>query len=178
MITAEKFDALFDSFRATVYRLETLPAYDVGGAEAARIAAWRAGQARPEQSVRTQPWLARIAMSTLVDGKRWARTRILDDPLTEYQRFQLDSMREAQVVGTEMRVAHRSDVGDGTGPDFWLFDAGLDEEHAVVMHYDEVGHWLGADLTTDPSVLTELAERRAAADAVSVPLNEFLAGRG
>jgi hypothetical protein len=173
VISAGEFDTLFDSFSSTVYRLETLPAYDVGGAETARLAAFREHRPRPERSVRTDPWLARIAVTTVTAGKRWARTRIVDDPLTEYQRYQLASYVEAQAVGDEMRVAMRADVDDA-GPDFWLFDAATPEAFAVVMRYDEAGHWLGAERVDDPSDLEQIGSRRATADAVSVPFNEFL----
>jgi len=169
----DEFDALFDSFRATVYRLETLPVYNVGGDEADRIAAFLDGRARPEVSIRSSPWLARIARGTLY-GKRWSRTRVVDDPLTDYQRYQLESYREGQAVGTETRVVRRADLSDD-GPDFWLFDAGLPTEHAVLMHYDADGRWLGADPVVEASELATLRNRQAAADAVSVPFNEFLA---
>lgn len=173
MITPEEFDALFNSFRYTVHRLETLPAYAVGGAEADRIAAFREGRARPVQSVRTVPWLARIARTTL-DGKCWSRTRVVDEPLTEYQRYQVDNWRETQAVGSRTLIARRADVGD-VGPDFWLFDAGTDGAFAVVMRYDDAGHWLGAELITDPVDLHRMQGVQAVVDARAVPLNEFLA---
>jgi hypothetical protein len=88
---AVDFDGLLNSFQRTVSRLEALPAYDVGGAEAERIAAFRAGMARPDRNVRTDPRLARIALSTLVEGKRWERVRVVDDPLSDYQRYQMES---------------------------------------------------------------------------------------
>ena len=118
-------------------------------------------------------------MSTLTGGKRWARTRVLDTPLTEYQRYQLTSYGESQAVGDEVRVACRGDVGD-VGEDFWLFDADTGNEHAALMHYDDQGHWLGADLVDDPVVLATLKATRTRVDMRSVPFNEFVAkvGRG
>jgi len=174
VITPEEFDALFDSFRSTVYRYEALPAYAVGGSEAERIKAFEEGRARPEQSVRTAPWLARIARTTLVDGKEWSRTRVVDDPLTAYQRYQVDNWRETQAVGSKTLIARRSDVGD-LGPDFWLFDANTPGAHAVIMRYDDVGHWLGAEYVDDAETLAGLRRVQAAVDAEGVPLNEFLA---
>lgn len=174
MITPEEFDDLFNSFRHTVHRLETLPAYAVGGSEADRIQAFRDGRPRPEQSVRTVPWLSRIARTTIVEGKAWSRTRVVDDPLTEYQRYQVDNWRETQAVGSKTLIARRADVGD-VGPDFWLFDADTSGAFAVVMHYNDAGHWLGAELTTDTIALSRMQKTQAAVDARAVPLNEFLA---
>lgn len=171
-MTPEEFDALFDAFRHTVARLETLPAYDVGGQEAVRLHAFRAGFPRPVRSVSTDPWLARIAITTVTAGKRWTRVRVVDDPLTDYERYQLASYRESQAVGEEVLLARRS--GAIAGPDFWLFDENEPDAHAVVMRYSEQGQWLGADLVTDANEVRELAERLHTVAAGSVPLNEFL----
>lgn len=176
-ITADEFDALFDEFRRSVYRLEALPAYDIGE-EDEDLAAWRAGRPLPERSVRTSPWLARIAFSTLEGGKEWARTRVLDEPLTEYERFELVAYVESQACGDQMRIALRSDVGD-VGPDFWLFDAETASAPgalAVVMLYDELGCWVGSEKVTDQVRIAQMVAVRARVDAASVPLNDYLAG--
>jgi hypothetical protein len=173
-VTPEEFDALFDRFRLTVARLEALPAYDVGGQEAVRIQAFREGRPRPVRSVVTDPWLARIAVSTITAGKRWTRVRVVDDPLTDYQRYQLTSHQEAQAVGEQVLIAPRSVVGD-VGPDFWLFDESEPDAHAVVMRYDAQGHWLGASVVTDLDEAHRLGDRLRAVTASAVPLNDFLA---
>lgn len=176
-LTAEGFDAVFDTFRHSVFRLEALPAYDVGE-EDEDLDAWRAGRSLPERSVRTSAWLARIALSTLCDGKAWSRTRVLDDPLTEYEQFELGAYVESQACGDEMRIALRRDVGD-VGPDFWLFDAETPSApgaFAVVMVYDDHGRWLGSEKVTDRGQLSQFAGVRDRVNAASVPLNEYLAG--
>jgi len=87
-------NACFDLFERTAERLEVLPAYAVGGAEEDRLRAFRLGLPRPERSVRTSPWLARIARPTAT-GKSWRRIRVLGWPLTEYQRYQLAGYQES-----------------------------------------------------------------------------------
>lgn len=172
------FNALFDTFRSTVTRLEALPAYAVGGAEAQRLEAWRAGRARPERSVLTDPWLARIAMSTVGQGKAWRRVRVFDDPPTEYQRYQLDSYREAQAVGDRVVIASRSDV-EPTCPDVWVFDAGhRDAAHAVLMHYRPDGSIDHRELVTHPGAVADLAGEVERVAARAVPLNEWLSRMG
>lgn len=116
-MTPEDFDALFDTFTHTAYRLECLPTYAVP-AEDATVQAFREGTARPERSVRTSPWMRRIAVSTAA-GKSWSRTRVIDTPLTEYQQISLPAYVESQAVGEQIAVAERDDVGD-LGPDFWF----------------------------------------------------------
>lgn len=178
-MTPEDFDALFDSFRSTVFRLEALPAY--AGEEDDRLHAFYAGRALPERSVRTEPWLARIALTTITEHKTWTRVRVVDEPMTDFQRYQMEPYKESQAAGEQIRVVTRAALDD-TGPDFWLFDAGTPSARGVVMHYSDDFRWLGADVVTDPMALTELLWRRDYAVARSEPLNEFLArvgvGRG
>ncbi len=172
-MTPGGFDALFDSFRTTVFRLESFPSYDVGGSDAERIAAFREGGPIPERSVRTSPWLARLAVAT-VAGKRWERVRVVDEPLTEYQRYELLAYQESQAAGEEIRVVTRSCAAADWGSDFWLFDPGVSEARAVAMDYAPDGRWLGAALITDLETVRGLAKIRLAARSAAVPLNEFL----
>jgi uncharacterized protein DUF6879 len=171
-MTPEDFDALFDSFRSDVFRLEALPAY--AGEEDDRLRAYYSGQPLPERSVRTEPWLARIALTTITEHKSWLRVRVVDEPMTEFQRYQLEPYRESQAAGEQIRIVLRAELDDD-GPDFWLFDAGTADARGIMMHYSDDYRWLGADLVTDPVMLAELDRRRRAAIARAVPLNEFLA---
>lgn len=139
-MTPTNLDALFDSFTDSAFRLEALPAYAVGGAEAERIAAHREGRPRPERSVRTSPWLARIACATVRDGRTWERLRVVDDPLTEYQRYQLESYRESQAAGEQIRLVRRDALPpDADVVDYWLFDRGTAHVCGVELHYTPHG---------------------------------------
>jgi hypothetical protein len=83
-VTPEEFDDAFDQFRVSAFRLETMQYYSVS-AEDARIRAFREGTPRPERSVRTSPWLRRIALTTAA-GKLWSRVHVIKEPLSEYLR--------------------------------------------------------------------------------------------
>ena len=174
-MTPEHFDALFNTFHHTVARLETLPAYAVGGAEGERLEAFHAGRPRPLRNVVTDPWLARIAR-TVADGKTWRRVRVVDEPLTDYQRYQLASYGESQAVGEQVSIVRRSALSVPVTGDFWLFDADTSAARAVLMRYDAEGHWLGADLEDDPAVAAELVRQLSAVSTAAVSLNEFLVG--
>lgn len=170
-MTPETFDALFDRFSFSVFRLEALPAYAGGESD---VRAFLGGRPRQERSVRTSAWLARIAASTMA-GKRWSRVRVLDEPLTDYQRYELEAYRESQAVGEEVRLVQRSTVGD-LGPDFWLFDGETPDAFAVLMRYDIDGRIESRDPVEGAELegwqLSQIAARCLAA---SVPLNELLA---
>lgn len=174
-MTPDEFNAIFDSFTSTVVRLETLPEYAVGGSEEERLQAWREGRPLPERSVRTSPWLARIATST-VAGKSWSRIRIIDDPPTWYQRYQFGAYVESQAAGEQIRIVRRADLPPRRAfPDVWVFDAQTAAACAVVMRYDEDGHWLGADYTDDAEDVENAALHVELAACRARDLNTVLA---
>jgi hypothetical protein len=173
-VSEQTFDSLFESFEHTVFRLEALPAYAVGGTDAERFQAFQEGRPLSVRSVRTSPWLARIAVSTVTAGKAWSRVRVVDSPLSAYQRYSLEAYRESQAAGEEIFLAPRS-AARHWGPDFWLFDGGTSTAGAALMRYSSDGQFDGFDLVEDPEELAGLEQVRVSALANAVPLNEFLA---
>lgn len=174
-MTPEEFETCFSQFRSSVIRLETLQLYTVAE-EAPRIRAFLRGEPRPERSVRTSAWLARIAAST-VAGKSWRRARIVDLPLSDYLRYQLLGYVESQACGEQIHIAERTPelAGPQAFGDFWVFDANTPQAMAIEMHYDADGRVLGADRVDDR---TQVARLTAAAEQVwsaGAPLNDFLA---
>jgi Family of unknown function (DUF6879) len=168
---ARNLEDCFAGFGRSAFRWEPLPSCGGGGAEAERIDAWRAGRPRPERSVRTSPWLARIAVTT-TEGKRWMRVLVLDSPLTEYQAYRLAGLIESQAAGEQIRVMCRDAAP--LVPDFWLFD----DTVAVFLSYDAAGQFTGARLTRDPAEAALCVAERDRMVRRSVPLNEYLAERG
>ena len=170
MLTAEQFEACFNDFHVEAFRLETLQRYLVDD-EIPRIEAFRRGAARPERSVRTSPWLRRIATTTAL-GKSWKRIHVVDLPLSEYLRYELVGYVESQATGEQVRLLERPD-GFVAG-DFWLFDADSADAYAIALRYDPDGRYLGADLVSDPQRLDEYRRLREIWHS-GVALNEFLA---
>ena len=151
-MTPEEFDDAFDQFRVSAFRLETLQYYSVS-AEDARMRAFREGTPRPERSVRTSPWLRRIALTTAA-GKSWSRVHVIQEPLSEYLRYELIGYVESMAVGEEIRLAYPP---EGRAlVDFWLFDAGTPEAFAVLMRYNDDGAVLGYERVDKPAELVTL----------------------
>ena len=169
------FDALFDEFTHTAFRLETLPGYAVG-AEDARLWAFRQGEPRPERSVRTSPWLRRIAMST-AQGKSWSRAHLIRHPLSEYLRYELVGCVESQAVGERIGLVDLADHPEleRLGPDFWLFDSDTDHPRGVLMHYDEGGRLIGREHVTATARLAAMATTKRLVEQAAIPLNVYLA---
>jgi hypothetical protein len=170
-------EACFEKFRSTAFRLETLPDYAMP-AEDARIAAFRAGVPMPERSVRTSPWLRRMAATTAA-GKSWQRVRVLEHPLNEYSRFELATYVESAAAGERIRITDRAahpDLGALTR-DFWLFDADTDHPFTALMFYDDEGGYTGAEITGAREVIRRCQAHQQLALRHSVELSAYLASR-
>ena len=166
--------ACFDAFERSAVRIEALPAYDVP-AEAESLRAFARGLPLPERSVRTSPWLARIAQTTAA-GKSWSRTRVTGWPLTEYERFQLAyGYPPSEQAGEVIRVARRPDHPElaALGGDFWLFDGEDASPFAALMSYDGHGCYLGSEVTDDPGVIARCRQQAALAARCAVLLGAF-----
>ena len=169
-------DACFELFERTAERLEVLPVYAIGGAEEERLRAFRLGLPRPERSVRTSPWLARIAQTTEA-GKSWRRVRVVGWPLTEYERYQMIGYQESAAAGDVVRIADRSAHPELAvlDRDFWLFDADGPRPFAALMTYDKTGGYLGSEITAAPDVVEHCKAVRQLAERYAVSLESYLA---
>lgn len=164
------FNALFDSAHRNVFRWEARDTYAVPGDDASMVA-FRNGLPRPERSVRTSPWLRRIAVQTAA-GVEWTRVRVIELPESSYDRWSLLAYVESQAAGEQVLIVESGFV---ESPDFWLIDAGTPDATAVFMDYDEEGQLLSRRLVDDPSVIPGLESFRARAIALAQPLNVWLA---
>jgi hypothetical protein len=173
-VNFEEFDSYFDRFATDVFRLENLQSYAVSE-EDARLKAFRDATARSERSVRTEPWLARIAVTT-VAGKSWERVHVVDHPLSEYLCYELVGYVESQAAGERILIADRAvdEALTRLGEDFWLFDGDSPDAYAVLMHYDEAGHFVGFDHTTEADVLERCRRERELVRRHAVGLNTYL----
>lgn len=171
LLDTPQFQALFDTAQHSVFRLEGRQTYAVA-ADDAELTAFRTGAPRPERSVRTSPWLARIAVSTATRGVAWSRVRVVEYPLTEYTEYELVTYVESQAAGEQILIAEQPAPCD----DFWLLDAGTSREVGVWMRYADDGTQLGRELVTDHDGIDQMADVAARLGAEATPLNVWLAG--
>ena len=142
------FAELFRTFEHTAFRLETRPFY-TAPVEAEPFAQFLAGEAVDLDWF--QPWLDTVRSLT-EQGKRMERVRILDDPLTDYQRFEMSMSRHNTAAGETVRYLHRSAaaaVGLPVDGDWWLFDS----LRLARMDFDPDGHFLGTVIVNDPDIV-------------------------
>jgi hypothetical protein len=146
-------DHLFRYFEHTAFRLETRPSYAVAE-EQEMFAEFLAGEPRPFTDIPWyRAWYDQIATLTS-QGKRVARVRLLDEPPTEYQRFEIWVATFAEAAGESIRYldrGHAVQVGLPTDVDWWLFDSA----RLALMRFDELGHPLGGEIITDPTTVSQ-----------------------
>lgn len=170
-MTDDEFDALFDTVERSAFRYEGLPAYSVDD-EDSDLLAWREGRAMTERSVRTDPWLRRIARQTVLHDVDWCRVRQTTSPPSWYLAWEINSYIESQAAGERVLL-----TGDRiwTGPDFWLFDADGPDARAILMHYDDDGAPTGHELVRGDPIVSELSRTAEMLIAAAVPLNRWIA---
>jgi hypothetical protein len=163
---------LFDTFRATAWRLETRQTYIVPEEEGL-LRAWRSGEplaGRPD----FEDWLTYIR-GVRATGRRFGRVHVVELPMTEYMRFEFAGYELSLAAGEDIRIALR-----GTDPrldlmrsDFWLFDAELEAPAVLWLEYAEDGRLLGSSVSTARADIDFCARQRDLALELSVPFSDF-----
>jgi hypothetical protein len=168
-LTGEDFNSIFESFERTAFRLETLPHYAVP-IEAEAFADFLAG--RPFNIDWHRPWLDTMA-GHIQAGRTVQRVRVMDEPPTPYQRFELAVTPHNLAIGEDIRVLRMSAARALNLPelDFWLFD----DARIVVMQFDAGGVLLDAEVSDDAARVAIHREARDRALAHAVPYVEYMA---
>jgi hypothetical protein len=155
-----------ENFKESAFRLEKRPSYNMPE-ETEMLAAFMRGQKvwLPED----HPWppLVKRHCST---GKTMQRARVVDRPLTDYQRFELSLYPHSVEAGEQIHVYERGSIPEILlyEVDFWLFD----NSTVYILNYDAEGHFLG----TEPAYNMLLYRRiRDLALERSIPLADFTA---
>jgi hypothetical protein len=177
-LSPAEFGALFESFRAGAFRLETLPEYRVES-EAAQLELFLQGKPLPPESSVQAEW-RRLVSSSARDGRPVRRVHVIPRRLTPYLRFEIEwgYLYNAE-AGEQIMLLVHDHPGQlfGTWPinDFWLFDDGAATCACVRMHYDPEGRFLFGQRVTDPADLAACRRARDIAMAHAVPLQRYLA---
>jgi hypothetical protein len=147
------FNDLFRYFTATAFRLECQPVYAVTD-EQESIREFLAGRPRPvTEYAFYATWLEKIGAATAV-GKRVERVRVLEEPPTDYQRWEMWSGRYNIAAGESIRYLSRSRALAVRLPvtdDWWLFDS----ERLAVMRFSGSGEPLGGEIIADADVVAQ-----------------------
>jgi hypothetical protein len=176
-VTSPAFDELFASFKHTAYRLETLQRYDVSY-EIEPYRAFLAGQPRPHDSSKSA-WTAMLKASAAA-GKVVQRVHLVNEPLTDYLRYELEWSYPPNVeAGEDIRILPAGDVSGvrratlAALGDYWLFDS----SDLWVMEYDDEGRFRSIEQASGPSDIVLHARWRDAALHHAIPYADYMRDR-
>lgn len=158
---------LFREFRHTAWRLETRRGY-ASDRSNPKWSRWQAGEDIAQDPANA--WRENVAEQTAA-GKRFERVRLVDEPLTDGQRFLLASAPSNITAGEDIRHLTRAQAEQLRLPDndFWLFDSKV----LARLAFDEDDTTLGVYVTEDPAEVLAACQARDAAWHHAVPAQEF-----
>ncbi|MGH3798651.1 MAG: DUF6879 family protein [Pseudonocardiaceae bacterium] len=139
-------------FTRTLFRLETLAAYEVPS-EGSDFARYLAGESGPTPE-RRQSWLDRLS-DEVSRGLRRRRVHVVNLPLSDYLRFEcgwsyaLNSYEEIRILELTAEQPDLPRLVDAASGDFYL----VDDEHVIRLHYTADSQPLGAEADSSPAVV-------------------------
>lgn len=142
---------LFAQFRTSAFRLETRTYYQDADVNNSPFRRWRAGYT-PDDTW-AQSWVETVRAAT-ANGRCIYRVRVLNNPPSDYQLFARDLALRCNIpAGENILVLSEDQAAQLHLPqrDFWLFD----DQHLVVLHFDENGAFEQARSLTDTTELDQ-----------------------
>lgn len=151
-LTEEEFAAILRSgWEHEMWRWECQPAYKLSF-ERDDFDLFLAGQPVPPPQIEWwREWLDQVAAQT-GEGKTVARTRVLDDEPTAYQRWMKWAHPWYDEAGERIQYMSRAqaaELGLPLGVDWWL----LDDTQVIAMYFTGDGQIAGKILITDPGIV-------------------------
>lgn len=164
---SQVLDFFREGFEHTAWRLETRREYaaDQGTEEYARFLA---GVDPPRDT--EGPWFANARAQT-GQGKRIERVRLVDEPVTDNQRYLLATTLDNLAAGEDIRYMARSTALQLRllDFDFWLFDS------SVLARFNWEDSSRRMELDDDPELVVRACQARDAAWHHAVRYEEFKA---
>jgi hypothetical protein len=167
LVTGEAFDDLFRQFQHSARKFECRRSYGVPE-EDEPFQLFLAGKDPGLDWFR--PWLDLMAAQHAA-GKLIQRVRVIDEPPSDYLRFELWGTAHNIAAGEDIRYLPRAVADTLSLPqlDFWLFDA----RTLAVLNFDDDGRPLGARMVDDPSAVVTYAAAFDAAWHHAVPFADY-----
>lgn len=172
LLDLDQVDAFFGAhFTRSAFRIEALDVYTVDS-DGDDVARYLAGEEEPTGDARL-PWLKELRDDTAA-GRQWSRVHVLSTPLNDYLRYEcewgyVDNVGAGEQVGI-IDLSEQELPAEVILDEFWL----LDDEHLLLMCYDEAGHVLGFE-PLGPEQLPRYRAAKLAALAAAVPFTEWWA---
>jgi hypothetical protein len=167
----EEFDRLFTDFHYTAYRLETLQRYTMPYEEEP-LRRFLAGEPYPDDPT-IKKWLT-IVQDSVIAGKQIQRVHIVQEPLSDYIKFELEwGYPGNHKAGEEILIipVEKGQWPDGLPKhDYWL----LDSKQLIIMRYGPEGAFLTAELVDDDVEVKKHNHWRDLALDKAIPYDQYM----
>jgi hypothetical protein len=166
-VSRDELRELFEGATSSVFRLETLQVYDAPS-EAERQAAFAGGREGWRRSDDDES--LRLIRATTAQGVAWSRAHVVEEPLTDYLRFELAAYQENEAAGEAVWVTNRAAHPElaSLTEDFVL----IDDRAGIRFRYDAAGRRLGYERIADAD-LARYRRHRDLAVAHAAPLADY-----
>jgi hypothetical protein len=115
-----------------------------------------------------QDWL-RMVREAAAEGRRFARVRVVDLPMSDWNRYSYALAQHNIAAGEDIRYIERNNTPDLPDHDYWLFDS----SKLVTMRFDETDRFVGGELVEGPSEIIKANYWRDAAWHKAVRRDDF-----
>ena len=115
-----------------------------------------------------QAWLGMVREATAV-GRRFSRVRVVDLPMSDYNRFGFAVSRHNIVAGEDIRYLDHGRAMGLPDHDYWLFDS----RTLVVMRFDDADRFVGGEVIDHPAAIVQHNYYRDAAWHQAVRRDDF-----
>jgi hypothetical protein len=149
-------DYIFSRFTTDLFRLETLPHYDVASDDQ-DFHRYLRGEAEPNAAEK-EPWLEELRTDTAAN-KHWRRVHALKHPLSDYLRYECEWGYVYNVsAGEQVRILDLDALHLGAferqASDFFV----IDHKYVVRSVYDDHCRFSHADVVEEPGPYIALAD--------------------
>jgi hypothetical protein len=167
LLIGDDFQQLFRSFEHTAFRLEVRESYNAPR-EVESFRRFRAGE--PVDLSWAETWFSMIRQAT-TEGRRFARVRVVNVPLSEYSRFGFWAAQRTSEAGEDIRYLRRdlAEQLDLPNHDYWLFDS----RKLVRMHFGEADKFQGGEIITDAAQIVQHNYWRDVAQHYAIRRDDF-----
>jgi hypothetical protein len=150
------FGPLFSSFKHTAFRLEVRSRYNPSYEGETLRKFLEEGE--PDDLPWMQPWL-RMVQEAAAEGRRFARVRVVDLPMSDWNRYSYVLAAHNIAAGEDIRYLWRGNAAELPDYDYWLFDS----SRLIVMRFDESDRFIGGELVKDSAEIVRANYWRDAA---------------
>jgi hypothetical protein len=173
VITGDEFMATLRGCRASAFHMETRDSYAVTFEQDAYHSFLRGAPLPPEELDWWRSWLDDVGQLA-ARGTRIGRVRVVADPPTDYQRWEMWGTPWHTAAGEQILYLPRQRAaasGIPLGSDWWL----LDDEYLITNWFTDTGEPDFMTLTSDPALVDQHRKWRDLAVRDAVPVEQLAA---